>query len=150
MSLHTSRRCIGILGHVAPSSSCLSRTWSATLVVHHRCYTTPAAAQKTKEKPAIHASSPPATSRTTGKAKTPKGAALEDKAKERTGRTTGEELEAIETLHRMTEMNEVDVSSAPLDLLGAYLPSGTSHHSLTMCRLACAYMEIIQGRCRYY
>lgn len=143
MSLRASRRCLDIVGRVAGGPSSLSRTWSATLVVQHRGYSTPTAAQKTKEKPAVHASAPPATSRKAGKAKTPKAAVVEEKAKER---TIEDELQALETLQRMTEMNEVDVSSAPLELLGEYSPSmaltGSCQWSST-CRSACAYLEVL-------
>lgn len=117
MSFTASRRCLDIAGRVAGGSSSLSRTWSASLAVQHRCYSTPAAAQKTKEKPAVHATAPPSTSRTSGKAKVPKSAAHEETKKER---STEDDLKAIEALHRMTEMNEVDVSSAPLELLGEH------------------------------
>ena len=74
-----------------------------------------AAAQKTKEKPAVHATAPPKTSRTSGKAKPAKLAAKELTEKEKTAE---DDLRALDALHRMTETNEVDVSSAPLELMG--------------------------------
>ncbi len=115
MSLYASRRCLDAVGRVAGSSSSLSRSWSATLVFQHRCYAARATAQKLKEKPAVNAAAPPSTARAAGKAVDPKKAAEEATASER---TTEDELKAIEALHRMTETNEVDISSAPLELLG--------------------------------
>ncbi|KAI0697506.1 hypothetical protein C8T65DRAFT_743169 [Cerioporus squamosus] len=123
MSLHTSRRCLDVVGRVAGSSSSLSRTWSATLILQHRRYSTPAAAQKLKEKPAVHATAPPSTSRKAGKATTPQQAAKEDTATER---STEDDLKSIEALHRMTETNDVDISSAPLELLDVHVPTWKS------------------------
>ena len=79
-----SRRCLDIVGRAAGGSNSLSRTWSATLVVQHRCYSAPAAAQKIKEKPAVHATASPSTSRKAGKADTPTRAAKEETESERT------------------------------------------------------------------
>ncbi|TFK92348.1 hypothetical protein K466DRAFT_480785 [Polyporus arcularius HHB13444] len=98
MTLYASRRCLDVVGRVAGSSSSLSRSWSATLVFQHRCYAARATAQKLKEKPAATASE----------------------------RTTEDELKAIEALHRMTETNEVDISSAPLELLDLHVPTWKS------------------------
>ncbi|RPD61419.1 hypothetical protein L226DRAFT_462292 [Lentinus tigrinus ALCF2SS1-7] len=97
MSLHASRKCLDVVGRVAGSPSSLSRTWSATLLLQHRCYT--------------------------GKALTPQKAAEEDVAIER---TTEDELKSIEALHRMTETNEMDISSAPLELLDVHVPTWRS------------------------
>lgn len=115
MSLHTSRRCLDIVGRAAGSSSSLTRTWSSTLVIHRRRYTAPAAAQKTKEKPAVNSTSPPSASRKAGKAQPGPKAARQETAAER---TTEDEIANLEALQRMTETNEVDISSAPLELLG--------------------------------
>ena len=112
MSLYASRRCLDIAGRVAGGSNSLSRTWShasSVLVVHRRCYASPATSQKSKTKPASTSSS---TSRFSGKAQTSKDeAAGKD-------RTAEDELKSVEALHRMSETNEVDVSSAPLELMG--------------------------------
>ena len=111
MSLYASRRCLDIAGRVTGSNS-LPRTWSltaSTLVLQRRCYASPAAAQKSKTKPASASSS---TSRPSGKAQNSKD---EKSAKDR---TTEDELKSVEALYRMSETNEVDVSSAPLDLMG--------------------------------
>lgn len=119
MSLYASRRCLDIAGRVAGGSNALARTWTitSTLVVQRRCYANPSSAQKLKEKPAVNASAPPSTSRTSGKAQTPQDAAKEGTAAERTAE---DELRHLEALHRMSETNVVDISSVPLDLLGMW------------------------------
>ncbi|EJF59726.1 hypothetical protein DICSQDRAFT_108332 [Dichomitus squalens LYAD-421 SS1] len=126
MSLYGSRRCLDIAGRIAGGSSVPARTWSTasfTLVIQRRCYANPTGAQKLKERPAVNASPPPSTSRTSGKAQKPQDAAKEPKETER---TTEEELRNVETLYRMSETNQVDVSSAPLDLLDVIIPSWKS------------------------
>ncbi|PIL23308.1 hypothetical protein GSI_14619 [Ganoderma sinense ZZ0214-1] len=117
MSLHASRRCLDIAGRVAGGSNSLARTWSHTssvLVVQRRCYASSATTQKSKTKPANATSS---TTRSSGKAQTSK-----DGAAEKT-RTMEDELKSVEALYRMSETNEVDVSSAPLDLMDVMVPS---------------------------
>ncbi|KAI0763441.1 hypothetical protein BD413DRAFT_582389 [Trametes elegans] len=122
MTSRATRRCLDIARRAAGSSSFLSRAWSSSLVIQHRCYATPA--QKTKEKVAVASAAPPSTSRKAGKAVTPQKAAQDSTAQER---QTEEELRNIETLHRLTETNEVDVSSAPLELMDVHIPSLRSH-----------------------
>ncbi len=146
MTLYASRRCLDVVGRVAGTSSSLSRSWSATLVFQHRCYAARATAQKLKEKPAVNAAAPPSTARTAGKAVEPKKAAREDTASER---TTEDELKAIEALHRMTETNEVDISSAPLELLGEsrwpvfssrFISPGSMRRVYICLRCICAFV----------
>ena len=115
MSLYTSRRCLDIVGRAAGGSSSLSRTWSSTLVVQHRRYTAPAAAQKTKEKPAVHATAPPSTSRKAGKAVSSFSAVQQDAAEER---TVEDEIEMLDRMKQLSETNAVDLTSAPLELMG--------------------------------
>ncbi|KAI0631235.1 hypothetical protein C8Q77DRAFT_1062544 [Trametes polyzona] len=100
MTLRASRRCLDIAGRAAGGPNALSRTWSASLVIQHRCYAAAA-----------------------GKATTPEKAAQDETAAER---TTEEELNALEALHRMVERNELDVSSAPLGMLDLHVPSWRS------------------------
>ncbi|KAI0676359.1 hypothetical protein C8Q78DRAFT_996945 [Trametes maxima] len=121
MALRAPQRCFNIVG----SSSSLSRTWSSTLVIHHRCYAQSATAQKTKDKNAVASSAPPSTSRKAGKASTPQKAAQDSTAVERSAE---DDLRNIEALQRMTETNEVDVSSAPWSLwVYVHVPSWRSH-----------------------
>ncbi|KAI0355970.1 hypothetical protein OH77DRAFT_1453637 [Trametes cingulata] len=124
MSLRASRTCLDIAGRAASSSASLSRTWSSTLVIQHRCYAAAASAQKTKEKIAVASAAPPSTSRKAGKAVTPQQAAKDSAASEK---NTEDELRTIEAMHRMAETNEMDLSSVPLDLLDLHVPSWRSH-----------------------
>ncbi|KAL7277237.1 hypothetical protein ACG7TL_009089 [Trametes sanguinea] len=116
MSLSASKRCLDIARRAAVNCGSLSRTWSSTLVIQHRCYA--AAAQKTQEKIAVASAPPPSTSRKAGKAVEPQKAAE---------RTAEEELQLLEALQRLSETNEMDVSSLPLDLLDLHIPSWKSH-----------------------
>lgn len=133
MSLYASRRCLTIAGRAAGSSSSLSRTWSSSLVVHHRCYTAPAAAQKTKTKPAVHASAPPSTSRKAGKALSGPDAARKEVAEEK---EIDEQLETLELMQYMMDTNELDLNSVPIELLGELSSSpGTFLRLLTRADL---------------
>ncbi|KAI0642779.1 hypothetical protein C8Q79DRAFT_984116 [Trametes meyenii] len=118
MALRAPRRCFNIVG----SSHSLSRTWSSTLVIHHRCYAQSATAQKTKDKNAVTSSAPPSASRKVGKANTP-----QKEAQDSTVMSAEDNLRNIETLQRMAETNEVDISSAPLELMDVHVPSWRSH-----------------------
>ncbi|KAI1794486.1 hypothetical protein LXA43DRAFT_883876 [Ganoderma leucocontextum] len=122
MSFSASRRCLDLVGRVAGGPNSLARTWSLTstaLVVQRRCYASPAVAQKSK----ANANAPTSTSRPSGKAQASKDATSETARKER---TTEDELKSVEALYRMSETNEVDVSSAPLELMDVMVPSLTS------------------------
>ncbi|KAI0370544.1 hypothetical protein BV20DRAFT_1121241 [Pilatotrama ljubarskyi] len=123
MTLRASRRCLDIASRSVSSSGSLSRTWSCTLVIPHRCYAAAASAQKTKEKIAVASAAPPSTSRNAEKAVTPRQAAKGSAAVER---SMEDELRAIEAMHRMAETNEMDISSTPLELLDLHVPSWRS------------------------
>ncbi|KAH9899205.1 hypothetical protein C8Q73DRAFT_638524 [Cubamyces lactineus] len=122
MNLSSQRKCLDIAGRVATHSCSLSRTWSSTLVVQHRCYA--AAAQKTKEKIPVASAAPPSTSRKAGKAVTPQQAAKDDVAAER---SLEDDIKSIEAMQRMSETNQFDLSSVPLELLDVHVPTWRSH-----------------------
>ncbi|KAI0327536.1 hypothetical protein GY45DRAFT_1426025 [Cubamyces sp. BRFM 1775] len=123
MNLCASRKCLDIAGRATSHSSSLSRTWSSTLVIQHRCYAA-AAAQKTKEKTAVASAAPPATSRKAGKAVTPQQAAKDDVAAEN---ALENEIENLETMRRLTESNQLDMTSVPLELLDLHVPTWRSY-----------------------
>ncbi|KAL1949016.1 hypothetical protein VTO73DRAFT_10822 [Trametes versicolor] len=124
MTLRASRRCLDIAGRAAGGPSALSRTWSSALVLQHRCYAVAATAQKSKANGSTVAAAPPSTSRKAGKAVTPPQAAKDSTAAER---SIEDELHNLEMLQKMVERNEVDISSAPLELLDLHVPSWRSH-----------------------
>ena len=118
MSLYASRRCLDTFGRAAGGTGSLSRTWSSSLVIQHRCYSSPAAAQKTKEKPAVHTSASPSTSRKAQKAhavaKTPEDEVAEEKA-------MMDQIDQMERMQHMVDSDMIDMSSAPMQLLGKHI-----------------------------
>ncbi|KAI8972899.1 hypothetical protein BD414DRAFT_499796 [Trametes punicea] len=122
MSLSALRRCLDVAGRAAVCPYSLSRTWSCSLVIQHRCYAA-ATAQKTKEKVAVASAAPPSTSRKSGKAVTPQKAAEESTE---SGRSTEEDLKMLELMQRISETDEMDLSAAPLDLLDLHVPTWRS------------------------